>query len=276
LKLRSRKNLEKILIDNLSGSSEILTKLIDWTKDHVHDTTSIQQMITVAGRELKSFTIVTSFLKELEQILKKDDPKLIDKYLNEVTENSKKKYSRLFKNSLPYLKYCKRIVTLSNSKTVIEILKRLNKKKKIFVTVAESRPQLEGRIMVKELLKHKINVEIIPEALLSDAVEKADVAVAGADEIFPNGNVVNKIGSRSLAILCKYFRKSFYVLATTDKFSKKKQYIPEKRDSSEIWKYSHKHLTKANFYFEVVEKKLITKVITDRKSKVKSQKSKVV
>jgi translation initiation factor 2B subunit (eIF-2B alpha/beta/delta family) len=124
--------------------------------------------------------------------------------------------------------------------------------------------------MAKELLKNKIKVEIIPEALLPNAVEKADVAISGADIILSNGNIVNKTGSRSLAILCKYFKKPFYVLATSDKFSKKKKYVPEKRDSGEIWKYGHKYLTKTNFYFEVVEKKLITKVITDKNSKVKS------
>lgn len=266
----AKNKLDKILSDNKSGSTKVLLKLIKWSKDYAGDKKTLLGMIDITNSRLKAFSTVQSFTKEFRKIIDKNNKTQILDFINKQYEEIDNRYSNLFKNSLPYLKNCKRIVTLSNSKTVIEILKRLNEKKKIFVTVAESRPQLEGRIMAKELLKNKIKVEIIPEALLPNAVEKADVAISGADIILSNGNIVNKIGSRSLAILCKYFKKPFYVLATSDKFSKKKKYVPEKRDSGEIWKYSHKYLTKTNFYFEVVEKKLITKVITDKNSKVKS------
>ena len=266
----AKNKLDKILSDNKSGSTKVLLKLIKWSKDYAGDKKTLLGMIDITNSRLKAFSTVQSFTKEFRKIIDKNNKTQILDFINKQYEEIDNRYSNLFKNSLPYLKNCKRIVTLSNSKTVIEILKRLNEKKKIFVTVAESRPQLEGRIMAKELLKNKIKVEIIPEALLPNAVEKADVAISGADIILSNGNIVNKTGSRSLAILCKYFKKPFYVLATSDKFSKKKKYVPEKRDSGEIWKYSHKYLTKTNFYFEVVEKKLITKVITDKNSKVKS------
>ena len=271
----AKNKLDKILSDNKSGSTKVLLKLIKWSKDYAGDKKTLLGMIDITNSRLKAFSTVQSFTKEFRKIIDKNNKTQILDFINKQYEEIDNRYSNLFKNSLPYLKNCKRIVTLSNSKTVIEILKRLNEKKKIFVTVAESRPQLEGRIMAKELLKNKIKVEIIPEALLPNAVEKADVAISGADIILSNGNIVNKTGSRSLAILCKYFKKPFYVLATSDKFSKKKKYVPEKRDSGEIWKYSHKYLTKTNFYFEVVEKKLITKVITDKNSKVKSRKSKI-
>ena len=266
----AKNKLDKILSDNKSGSTKVLLKLIKWSKDYAGDKKTLLGMIDITNSRLKAFSTVQSFTKEFRKIIDKNNKTQILDFINKQYEEIDNRYSNLFKNSLPYLKNCKRIVTLSNSKTVIEILKRLNEKKKIFVTVAESRPQLEGRIMAKELLKNKIKVEIIPEALLPNAVEKTDVAISGADIILSNGNIVNKTGSRSLAILCKYFKKPFYVLATSDKFSKKKKYVPEKRDSGEIWKYSHKYLTKTNFYFEVVEKKLITKVITDKNSKVKS------
>ena len=271
----AKNKLDKILSDNKSGSTKVLLKLIKWSKDYAGDKKTLLGMIDITNSRLKAFSTVQSFTKEFRKIIDKNNKTQILDFINKQYEEIDNRYSNLFKNSLPYLKNCKRIVTLSNSKTVIEILKRLNERKKIFVTVAESRPQLEGRIMAKELLKNKIKVEIIPEALLPNAVEKTDVAISGADIILSNGNIVNKTGSRSLAILCKYFKKPFYVLSTSDKFSKKKKYVPEKRDSGEIWKYSHKYLTKTNFYFEVVEKKLITKVITDKNSKVKSRKSKI-
>lgn len=259
----ARNKLDKILSDNKSGSTEILLKLIKWSKDYSVDKKALVKMIDSANKELKSFSIVESFTKDFKKIIEGNDKSKILDFLKEQAEGIENRYSNLFKNSLTYLKNCKKIVTLSNSKTVIEILKRLNKKGKIFVTTGESRLQLEGRIMAKELLNNKIKVEIAPDAFLSNRIEIADAAIIGADIVLSNGDVVNKIGSRSLAITCKYFQKPFYVLATLDKFSKMKKYIPEKKNGNEVWDYNHKQLKRTNYYFEVVEKELITKVISD-------------
>ncbi len=220
-------------------------------------------MIVTAKSELKSFSAVQSFINEFKKIVETNDDSRIIDFLNQQEEKIKNRYLNLFKNSLPYFKNSKRIVTLSKSKTVLEILIRLNKLRKIAVIIGESRPQLEGRLMAKELLKHKIKVEIIADALLPNAIEKADAAIIGADIVLSNGDVVNKTGSRSLAIACKHFKKPFYVLATSDKFSKKNKYIPENKSGNEIWSYNHKLLTKTNYYFEIVEKRLITKTITE-------------
>jgi len=275
LNLAAGNKLKKILSDNKSGSSEILLKLINWCKNYSSDKKTLLEMINASNKELKSFPAVQSFIREFKKVIETKGDSQIIVFLNEQTKRIENRYSNLFNNSLPILKDSERIVTLSNSKTIIEILVRLNKLRKISVVVGESRPQFEGRIMAKKLLKNKINVEIIPDVLLPDAVEKADAAIIGADSILLNGNVVNKIGSRSLAIVCKYLMKPFYVLATTDKVSNKKKYFPEKRNGNEIWNYNHKFLTKTNYYFEIVEKGLITKVITDKNSKIKSQISKV-
>ncbi|MDO8548618.1 MAG: hypothetical protein Q7S39_00510 [Ignavibacteria bacterium] len=259
----ARNKLDKILSDNKSGSTEILLKLIKWSKNNAENKETLLEMIDSANKDLLSFSSVQAFTKNFKKIIKENDKSKIIDFLKEQTEEIENRYSNLFKNSLTFLKNYKKIVTLSNSSTVIEILKRLNKKGKIFVTIGESRPQLEGRIMVKELLNNKIKVEIAPDAFLSNIIEKADAAIIGADIVLSNGDVVNKIGSRSLAIFCKYFQKPFYILSTSDKFSKKKKYIPEKRNENEIWNYNHKQLKRTNYYFEVVEKELITKVISD-------------
>ena len=220
-------------------------------------------MIVTAKSELKTFSAIQSFINEFKKIVETNDDSRIIDFLNQQEEKTKNRYLNLFKNSLPYFKNSKRIVTLSKSKTVLEILIRLNKLRKIAVIIGESRPQLEGRLMAKELLKHKIKIEIIADALLPNAIEKADAAIIGADIVLSNGDVVNKTGSRSLAIACKHFKKPFYVLATSDKFSKKNKYIPENKSGNEIWSYNHKLLTKTNYYFEIVEKRLITKTITE-------------
>ncbi len=259
----AKNKLNKILTDNKSGSTEILLKLIKWSKYFSGDKEALLEMIDSAKNKLNNFSAIQSFIKYLKNIIKESDkPKVLD-FLNEQAERIENRYSNLFENSFPYLRNYKRLVTLSNSKTVTEVLKRLNEQRKIFTMIGESRPKFEGRIMAKELLKHKIKVEIVPDAVLPNAVEKSDAAIIGADIVLSNGDVVNKIGSRSLAIACKYFQKPFYVLATEDKFSNKKKYYPEKRNENEIWNHNNRLLKRTNYYFEVVEKKLITKLLQD-------------
>ncbi|MFZ2866150.1 MAG: hypothetical protein WA440_15460, partial [Ignavibacteriaceae bacterium] len=65
-----------------------------------------------------------------------------------------------------------------------------------------------------------------------------------ADQIFKNGSIVNKTGSRMLAILAKYERIPVYVLASKSKLiTKQTAKLPEE--------------------FEEVESKLISKIFTD-------------
>jgi translation initiation factor eIF-2B subunit delta len=237
--------------------------LIEWSKENIQSPLSILEMVDITSKKLKSFSSIQAFVKELKTKVNRNNHAEVLDFLNKSIDNVEKRYSILFNNSLSYLKDTRKIVTLSNSKTVIEILKRLSEQKRIIVTIAESRPKLEGRMMAKELLKNKIKVEIIPDAFLSNAVERCDTSIIGADIVLSNGNVVNKIGSRNLAILSKHFRKPFYVIATSDKFSTSKKYFPEMRDGKEIWNYKHNLLKKTNYYFEVVERKFITKVISD-------------
>jgi len=269
MKPSSRNNLNKILYDKQSGSTELLLKLIKWCKDNRSQKSRIKEMMNIAPSELATFTNIQTFINRLRIVIEENDDSTLKHFLDEEERIIKTGYDTLFENALPYLKNFKRIVTISNSKTVSEILIRLNKYHKIHVMIGESRPKLEGRILAKKLLKKNIEVTIITDALLMNEVEKSDAVVIGADQVLINGNIVNKIGSRSLAVLCKYFGKPFYVLTSGNKFSKRKNYTPEEKDRNEIWNYNHRLLRKINYYFEVIEKEFITGMITDE---IKNQK----
>jgi translation initiation factor 2B subunit (eIF-2B alpha/beta/delta family) len=263
LKSSAKNKLTKILSDNKSGSTEILLNLINWCRSNSKDKKVLKEMTSVVSKEFKSFSNVQSFIKGLSKIIKSKDESQVTIFLKQQEESIVSRYKNLFLNSLHYLKDAKKIATISNSKTISEILVKLNKHHEIYVIIGESRPQFEGRVLAKELLKNKIKIEIMPDALLFNIVEISDAVVIGADTILANGNVVNKIGSRGLAIACKHFKKPFYVLAASDKFSNRKKYHQEKKSGTEIWNYNHQLLKRTNYYFEVVEKKLITKVIRD-------------
>lgn len=262
LKASEKIILNKILSDNTSGSTDIAVNLNKWVGRNFNNPELIKEMIDIASYKLGTFEVVNDYLKELKSKLKKDKTALKDFVYNyfKQTENQ---YLKINKNFIPYCKYVSSIFTLSNSKTLLEVFKLLNEKKRISIIIAESRPQLEGRLFAKALLKAGIKVELIPDALISSAIEKSDATVIGADIILADGDVVNKIGSKSAAIIAKHFNKPFYVLVAKSKFSRKKKYQADFSSQREIWSYYHKNLIKTNYYFEVVEREYITRIITN-------------
>jgi methylthioribose-1-phosphate isomerase len=89
-------------------------------------------------------------------------------------------------------------------------------KKKVFVYVDETRPRCQGaNLTAWELLQ-----ENIPHTLIADNVTgalmwkgKIDLVIVGADRIARNGDVANKIGTYSSAVVAKENGIPFYVAA---------------------------------------------------------------
>ena len=88
--------------------------------------------------------------------------------------------------------------------------------KNIHVFVDETRPFLQGaRLTAWELMKEKIPCTLITDNMAGSLMArgKIDLAIVGADRIAANGDVANKIGTYSVAVLCHAHRIPFYVAA---------------------------------------------------------------
>ena len=93
--------------------------------------------------------------------------------------------------------------------------------KKIFVWVDETRPYLQGsRLTAWELLKEGIPHRIITDNTAGFLMKRGEVdaIVVGADRITLRGDVANKIGTYSLAVLAKHHGIPFYVAAPLSTF----------------------------------------------------------
>ncbi len=113
-------------------------------------------------------------------------------------------------------------------------------KKNVFVYVDETRPRCQGsRLTAWELLQ-----ENIPHTIIADNVTGAlmwkggiDIVIVGADRIARNGDVANKIGTYSSAVVAKENDIPFYVAApitTIDPDCESGKAIPiEERDQDE-------------------------------------------
>jgi methylthioribose-1-phosphate isomerase len=93
--------------------------------------------------------------------------------------------------------------------------------KRISVFSDETRPFLQGaRLTAWELMKDGIPVTLITDNMAGSLMAKGEIdcAIVGADRIAGNGDVANKIGTYTVAVLAKEHGIPFYVVAPTSTF----------------------------------------------------------
>lgn len=149
--------------------------------------------------------------------------------------------------------------------------------KKIHVIADETRPVLQGaRLTAWELMQDRIPVTLITDNMAGSLMRqgKIHLCVVGADRIAANGDVANKIGTYSVAVLAKAHNIPFYVAApysTIDLKTLSGADIPiEQRNPSEVTTIHGSHpvapdgVAVYNPAFDVTPAALITGIITER------------
>jgi len=153
------------------------------------------------------------------------------------------------------------IMTHSWSSTVIELMSRVKPRR---VIVSEARPFSEGVRVAKELVRNGISTTLITEAQMALFVHEADAVVVGADTILPEGDFINKIGTRGLALAAKDAEVPFYSVAETLKVSAPSEPLPfslQEGKAQEIC--DQKWLEVRNVYYEVTPARLVTAYVTE-------------
>jgi methylthioribose-1-phosphate isomerase len=147
--------------------------------------------------------------------------------------------------------------------------------KQIEVFADETRPFLQGaRLTAWELEKDHIPVTIITDNMAGYFMHKGDIdcVIVGADRIAANGDVANKIGTYTVAVLAKENQIPFLVAApvsTIDLMITEGRRIPiEERDPDEVRKIQGIAITPENARvqnpaFDVTPSKYISAIITD-------------
>ena len=117
--------------------------------------------------------------------------------------------------------------------------------KRISVIASETRPYLQGaRLTAWEMIQEKIPVTLITDNTAGHLMRlgKIDLVLVGADRIAANGDVANKIGTYTLAVLAERHRIPFYVaapLSSIDTSVADGSAIPiEERNASEVTGYA--------------------------------------
>jgi len=256
--------LNQILSNKKLGSSEIVNLLNEYYLSIQNKNPEIIKTVNRVKIKLGHFEAVNNYLDELNSFIKIKDKQHLLSFLKGYSIQEKKKIEIIFNKIYPRLKVLRSIITLSRSGTVLEILKMWHQKyRKIRVIICESRPMFEGRLFAEELAANGIKVELITDAMMGIYVNQVDAALIGADAVLKNGHIINKVGSKALALFCKEYKKSIYVVTARSKYSEKKIFTLKKQNPNEVWDKMIKNLSINNVYFEEVEKKLITQIFTD-------------
>jgi ribose 1,5-bisphosphate isomerase len=139
-----------------------------------------------------------------------------------------------------------------------------------FIVVAtETQPILQGRKTVKKLLKNGINVIHIVDSAMRWAVNNLDVdlIIIGADSLTSEGTIINKIGSRLLALVAHEEHVPFYVASPLLKYNPETSFGTlekiEMRAPNEIWEDAPEKLQILNPAFETVSRRYIDGLISE-------------
>jgi methylthioribose-1-phosphate isomerase len=147
---------------------------------------------------------------------------------------------------------------------------------RLHVLADETRPLLQGaRLTAWELTREGISVELITDNMAGWFMRKGVVThvVVGADRITANGDVANKIGTYTVAVLAREHGIPFYVAApfsTVDRSLPDGNAIPiEERDGSEVTgfggvRWAPQGVRVRNPAFDVTPAAYVTAIVTER------------
>ncbi len=149
------------------------------------------------------------------------------------------------------------------------ILEAHNQGKDIQVFCTETRPLYQGRITAKELVEAGITTTQVVDSAMRWVLNRhdVDIIITGADAITSQGTVINKIGTRLLALAAKEMDIPFYSAINLLKYDPEtsigKLSEIEMRAGTEIWENPPEGLNFLNPAFETVSSDLIDGIITE-------------
>jgi methylthioribose-1-phosphate isomerase len=115
--------------------------------------------------------------------------------------------------------------------------------KRLRFLATETRPYFQGRLTAWELSRDGFDVTLIPDnraaAVLSAG--KCNKVITGADRVALNGDIVNKTGTRQLAMVARRFSIPFYAFVQEPGTTATGEEVPiERRDPMEVIRFRGK------------------------------------
>lgn len=272
------KRLQEILSDNLSGSRDIagdIAALFDAAIENKRGAfEDLAGWLRGACEELKavhcSMRVVEGICNGVVGILDagmkeaSTRPQLIDFLDSWGAERFKLVQSRIADHAFNRVKGLETIISHSLSSTVLAVFRRLverNQRPKIIQSI--SAPANEGLKMARLISDSGLEVELIADAGLAVAVQRADAVLVGADAVGLDG-LVNKLGSLGLALAAFYCSKPVFAVFDMNKLLPPDSEVEiERRDPGELARLESDAIEVVNVYFDLTPLDLLLRLITE-------------
>lgn len=245
-----------ILADTTSGASAVSRKILRYFRDVLNNNNiPIDTVVRMAFSFIKTHStlgqvinICLDLVEALEE--KRMDPKDVASQIESyetVLDGSTAKAILYFRELVdrPLT-----ILTLSKSSMVTASLRVADPQP--YVIIGESRPNLEGVVLAKELGRAGIPVTLVADAVLPSMADSADMALVGCDAIMDDF-FYNKVGTYPLALACQEHNIPMYVLATLDKVireERKSYFALSGRPAVELCANPPPGVSITNYHFE--------------------------
>ena len=199
----------------------------------------------------------------------------VGKYAEEymaILANSKKRIMEIGATRIPTRNHTKKFTIFTHchsSVTTNILLEAWRQGKKFNVICTETRPRYQGRITAKELIDAGIPTKMVVDSAMRWAIRNHDIGMIliGADAITSEGTVLNKIGSRLLALVAREMHIPLYVATPLLKFNPDTTFgVLERidmRHHDEVWPEKPPELKILNPAFETVSRRYIDGLITE-------------
>jgi translation initiation factor eIF-2B subunit delta len=274
--------LKEIRVDNVSGASELSRKaasvfVLFASESHAESPQEYFRDLLKVGTDLicsqphmaSIFNLVNSIVYSVEDLI----PIHTAGELAEFTKEKAEEFSYNSLNSVQLIAQTgeklvedgSKILTFSASGSILAILKKAKETGKHFrVTVCESRPMLEGRLLARFLGNAKIPVTLITDAAMGIYAKQADFLLVGADSV-SEITFVNKVGTLYLGLLSREYGVPLYMACERSKFISSAWRISAFANGApgEILDEELLNVSVENPYFEEIPLSLCQQVITN-------------
>ncbi|XP_047309131.1 translation initiation factor eIF-2B subunit beta [Impatiens glandulifera] len=137
-------------------------------------------------------------------------------------------HEQIAEQAVEHIHHNEIILTLGNSKTVVEFLCAAKEKKRTFrVFVAEGSPRYQGHVLAKELVSRGLQATIITDSAVFALISRVNMVIVGAHAVMANGGVIAPVGLHMVALAAKKHAVPFVVLAGIHKLCPLYPHHPE-------------------------------------------------
>ena len=253
---------------------------------------SFERNLVALGNTRPTAVNLSWALQRMRQVYLANRSQGVDTVRGALKEEAQKIYKediaanrQLGKYGVALLRNAKKIMTHCNAGalatagygTALGVLRALKESGKDFeVFVNETRPFLQGaRLTAWELKKEKIRATLITDNMAGYLMQtgKVEAVLVGCDRVAANGDVANKIGTYTLAVLARRHGIPFYVAGPTSSIdvdcASGKDIPIELRDPKEVSHIFGKALAPKGTHvfnpaFDVTSQELVSAIITEK------------